>query len=81
MSAIEAQTGRVALAISDISASLAEQNAASHSVASHVESIARVSEENSQSAKLALENAKQLGALAASIQGMVKRFILGQGKK
>ncbi|WP_438839701.1 radical SAM protein [Aromatoleum toluclasticum] len=71
------QEGAMLLAaISEISTALHEQSATSSDIARHVESIARMSEENDQAARQAAAAAEQLKDLAGAVRHEVRRFTL-----
>jgi len=66
----------VLAAISEISTALHEQSATSSDIARHVESIARMSEENDLAARQAAAAAEQLAELAGAVRHEVRRFTL-----
>ncbi|HEX5394153.1 MAG TPA: methyl-accepting chemotaxis protein [Rhodocyclaceae bacterium] len=57
-----------------------EQTTASNLAASHIEEIARHTEESSQVGMQAAEAARQMSSLSASLAGAVKRFKLEEGE-
>ena len=74
MCGIRESTERVINAVNDISSALVEQSSASQSVASNVEDIAQMAEENSVAAGEAAETAHQLLTLAASVRTSIEHF-------
>lgn len=71
------QEGAMLLAaISEISTALHEQSATSSDIARHVESIARMPEENDQAARQAAAAAEQVKDLAGAVRHEVRRFTL-----
>ncbi|HZX32427.1 MAG TPA: methyl-accepting chemotaxis protein [Rhodocyclaceae bacterium] len=60
--------------VNDISIALSEQSTASDSLATHVETIARIAERNSASASASAEEAQRLDAIAGAMRQAVSRF-------
>lgn len=71
---ITSRADRVVQEVSGITAALKEQGAASNEIAGRVESIVRVTEENSSYAMQSARSAEALRDLAAAMQGQVARF-------
>lgn len=71
---IKQGSGQVVVVVNDISAALAEQSAASNDIATHVEKVAQMSEENSAAASKSASEASQLEALADTMRSSVSRF-------
>ncbi|MEI6412902.1 MAG: methyl-accepting chemotaxis protein [Pseudomonadota bacterium] len=61
-------------AMRQISSALSEQSIANHEIAKHVESVARMTEENSASAKESASASRQLRDLSESMAASVRRF-------
>ncbi|MFA7240797.1 MAG: methyl-accepting chemotaxis protein [Sulfuricellaceae bacterium] len=74
ISGIQQSFGEVAKMIDDISASLAEQNAAATGLANSTEHVAAMSEENAAAAQSLLELANALESKAAQVRGAVEVF-------
>jgi len=66
--------GQVISVVNDISAALAEQSSASNDIASHVERVAQMSEENSAAAGETASAANHLEQLAGTMRSAVSRF-------
>ncbi|MBI4741958.1 MAG: methyl-accepting chemotaxis protein [Betaproteobacteria bacterium] len=66
--------GQVVRVVNDISAALVEQSAASNDIATHVEKVAQMSEENSSAASQSASAAKHLEELADTMRASVSRF-------
>lgn len=60
--------------VGDISAALAEQSAASNGIASHVEQVAQMTEENSAAAKETAGTANNLALLSEDMRTTINRF-------
>jgi methyl-accepting chemotaxis protein len=71
---IETGADHVIALVDDISSSLSEQSAASNDIASHVERVARMIQENNGAASLTAEAAVQLERLASQMRQVVERF-------
>jgi methyl-accepting chemotaxis protein len=74
MASIRDGASRVIRAVSDISAALAEQNQATHTVASNVERILSMAERNSVETREIAGAAEHLERLAQELQTTVDRF-------
>jgi len=74
MAQIRDGANRVVSEVSDISAALREQSAASNQVAQNVEKIAQMTEENSAAVGEIADAARNLESLAGQLQGAVSRF-------
>ncbi|MFT4174359.1 MAG: methyl-accepting chemotaxis protein [Rhodocyclaceae bacterium] len=73
---IQTRVAQVMHAVDEISAALREQNAASQSIATDVESVAQMTDENSSSAQSTAHSAEQLEKLADDALAIVERFRL-----
>jgi methyl-accepting chemotaxis protein len=71
---INAEAIRVVSVVGDISASLREQSAASNEIARNVETIAQMTEENSNAVRESASAAQHLGNMAVSLQSVAARF-------
>ena len=67
-------SGEVALNVQGIADAIREQDAAIHQVASNIERIAQMTEENSAAAASSSETAAQLDTLAGRLHGAVARY-------
>ncbi|MCZ7654306.1 MAG: methyl-accepting chemotaxis protein [Rhodocyclaceae bacterium] len=67
-------SGEVALNVQGIADAIREQDAAIHQVASNIERIAQMTEENSAAATSSSETAAQLDTLAGRLHGAVARY-------
>lgn len=76
MEGITQGSERVQSAVGTISDALGEQSSASHEVASNVERIAQMAEENSNASSLAASTARQLQVLSDSVRVATGRFRL-----
>lgn len=74
MASIQNGAGQVVGRVSDISAALREQSAASTQIARHVEQIAQMAEENQAASGAAAGVADELRHLAEMLEGQVRRF-------
>jgi methyl-accepting chemotaxis protein len=74
MRAIREEAGKVSTAVTEISAALNEQSQASHDVAQHVESIARMTDQNNAAAGEAESNARRMRELAGEVGNTLKQF-------
>jgi methyl-accepting chemotaxis protein len=74
MRAIREEAGKVSAAVTEISAALNEQSQASQDVAQHVESIARMTDQNNAAAAEAESNAKRLHELADEVGHTLSQF-------
>ena len=73
---IEQGSAKVVEVVSDISASLREQNSASQGIAAHVEQVAQMAEENTAAAAQTAGSAIQLAKLADDMRATVGKFRL-----
>jgi methyl-accepting chemotaxis protein len=73
---IQDEAGEVLASVSEIADSLREQGTVTNDIASHVERIARMSEDNNTLAGESATAASQLQSLAASMRDDVRRFRL-----
>ncbi|MFO1234233.1 MAG: methyl-accepting chemotaxis protein [Rivihabitans pingtungensis] len=71
---IEAQSKQAVTAVAGIAVSMREQSGSSQSIADSVETIAAMSEANSQACRDNREHTRQLSQLASDLDGMVSRF-------
>jgi methyl-accepting chemotaxis protein len=74
MRAIREEAGKVSAAVTEISAALNEQSQTSQDVAQHVESIARMTDQNNAAAAEAESNAKRLHELADEVGHTLSQF-------
>jgi methyl-accepting chemotaxis protein len=77
MVTVKSGAGEVVRVMSDITNTLAEQSSASSQLASNVEKIAQMSEENAAAIKSVAAAATQLDALAQTLAGIVGTFRTG----
>ena len=71
---IKSEADKVIQVVNDITSALVEQNVASNDIASHVERVAQMTEENSAAAGAAASAAAQVEQLAGEMRGAVSRF-------
>lgn len=74
MTEVERKSRTVSEMVSQISSALKEQGIASHEIASHVEKIALMAENNSSASKGAADSAQRMSALANNMETMVSQF-------
>jgi methyl-accepting chemotaxis protein len=74
MRAIREETNKVSTAVTEISAALNEQSRASQDVAQHVESIARMTDQNNAAVGEAESNVKRLRELAGEVGKTLSQF-------
>jgi methyl-accepting chemotaxis protein len=74
MTRIGEGTGRIVITVGEISLALQEQRSASADIASHVERIARMSEENHAATRQAADTARHLEGLAHGAREAAHRF-------
>jgi methyl-accepting chemotaxis protein len=77
MREIQSGAAQVVQVVGDISSSLSEQSAASADMSRHVEQIARMAEENSNSVAGNAATANDLEQLATRLQSEIARFKVG----
>jgi methyl-accepting chemotaxis protein len=71
---LNASSGKVILAVSDIALAISEQSSASTEIARRVESIAQLAEESNQAMNGTAESARSVKVLVADMQGVVAGF-------
>ncbi|MPN16709.1 Methyl-accepting chemotaxis protein McpQ [bioreactor metagenome] len=76
IAAIGGETQRAAGAISEINEALREQSTASNEIASHVESVAQMTEENHAASERTAEGAKRVDQLAEVVLATLGRYKL-----
>ncbi len=76
IAAIGGETQRAAAAISEINEALREQSTASNEIASHVESVAQMTEENHAASERTAEGAKRVDQLAEVVLATLGRYKL-----
>ncbi|MDR3430199.1 methyl-accepting chemotaxis protein [Silvimonas sp.] len=74
IASIRTDSGKVVVSANQISEALREQSAASHAIASHVEDIANMTEQNTDNARRAADAARRLDQLTQSLRDAVDRF-------
>ena len=73
---IKGSSAQVVTAVADISSALDEQSSAAGEIARHVESIARMAEQNNTAVQQADRTATEVAQLGAALQSTVSRFKL-----
>ncbi|MDE2343639.1 MAG: methyl-accepting chemotaxis protein [Betaproteobacteria bacterium] len=71
---IQQSTSQVLVAVNEMTSALKEQSAASQDIARHVESVAQMTDDNSNAAKTTSSSAHQLEQLAGTMRAAVERF-------
>ncbi|MDE1941679.1 MAG: methyl-accepting chemotaxis protein [Betaproteobacteria bacterium] len=71
---IQHSTSQVLVAVNEMSSALKEQSAASQDIARHVETVAQMTDDNSNAAKTTSSSAHQLEQLAGTMRAAVERF-------
>ena len=71
---IRRSTSQVLVAVQEMTASLREQSVASQDIARHVESVAQMTDGNSDAAKSTSSSAQRLEKLAEAMRAAIGRF-------